>query len=86
MQVHHHAGGIGALGLAIDINPLVNPYVSATRLLPPEGAAFADRSLGVQGMILADDVVVQAFTDIGWTWGGYWQSAKDYQHFSSTGR
>lgn len=75
-----------ALGLAIDINPLVNPYVSSTRLLPPEGAAFTDRSLGVRGMILADDPVVRAFADIGWGWGGYWQSAKDYQHFSATGR
>ena len=70
-----------AFGRAIDINPLMNPYVSATRLLPPEGAEFVDRTLGVPGMILAEDVVVQAFAEIGWTWGGYWQSAKDYQHF-----
>ncbi len=75
-----------AFGQAIDINPLVNPYVSSTRLLPPEGAAYADRSIEAPGLIRADDVVVQAFTSIGWGWGGAWQSAKDYQHFSSTGR
>lgn len=77
---------VHALGLAIDINPLVNPYVSATRLLPPEGAQYADRSLVVPGLIVADDTVVRAFADIGWTWGGYWTTAKDYQHFSATGR
>ncbi|MCP4962941.1 MAG: M15 family metallopeptidase [Actinomycetia bacterium] len=70
-----------AYGRAIDINPLVNPYVSTKRLLPPEGAEFADRSLETPGMIRDDDAVVTAFTEIGWTWGGHWSSAKDYQHF-----
>jgi len=77
---------VHSLGLAIDINPLVNPYVSATRLLPPEGAEYADRSVGAPGLIHAGDVVVAALADIGWSWGGDWSSAKDYQHFSSTGR
>ena len=27
-----------------------------------------------------------AFAAIGWGWGGSWSRAKDYQHFSSTGR
>jgi hypothetical protein len=26
------------------------------------------------------------FAQIGWEWGGFWSSAKDYQHFSLTGR
>jgi len=77
---------VHSLGLAIDINPLVNPYVSATRLLPPEGAEYADRSLDTPGLIHADSVVVNALGDIGWSWGGNWSTAKDYQHFSSTGR
>lgn len=74
-----------ALGLAVDINPLVNPYVSTSRVLPPEGAAFTDRSVEVLGGIYANDVVTAAFTEIGWTWGGTWSSAKDYQHFSASG-
>jgi hypothetical protein len=37
-------------------------------------------------MIPADSVVVRAFAAIGWTWGGTWHSAKDYQHFSQNGR
>ena len=30
--------------------------------------------------------VVRAFGSIGWSWGGEWQSLKDYQHFSQNGR
>jgi D-alanyl-D-alanine carboxypeptidase len=37
-------------------------------------------------MIHAGDAVVQAFTAIGWVWGGTWSSVKDYQHFSLTGK
>ncbi len=73
-------------GHAIDINPLRNPYVKGSRVLPPEGARFADRTLSEPGMIVADGVVEQAFGDIGWRWGGRWRSLKDYQHFSATGR
>ena len=27
-----------------------------------------------------------AFAAVGWGWGGFWEGAKDYVHFSSTGR
>jgi hypothetical protein len=37
-------------------------------------------------MILSGDAVVDAFADNGWLWGGYWDSIKDYQHFSVSGR
>ena len=37
-------------------------------------------------MIHAGDAVVDAFAARGWSWGGYWSSLKDYQHFSTTGR
>ena len=73
-------------GTAIDMNPLVNPYVVGGTVLPPEGAAYADRSLDAPGMIHDGDVVVEAFAAHGWTWGGTWSSAKDYQHFSTSGR
>jgi len=72
-----------AYGKAIDINPLVNPYVSSTQLLPPEGAEYADRSVRVVGGIYAGDPIVDAFAEIGWTWGGTWSNAKDWQHFDS---
>ena len=38
------------------------------------------------GMITPDGIVVRAFAEIGWTWGGTWNSLKDYQHFSQNGR
>jgi len=75
-----------ALGEAIDINPLINPYVSDDRVLPPEGIDFTDRTIRVPGGIYADDDVVQAFAAIGWGWGGDWPGAKDWQHFSASGR
>jgi hypothetical protein len=73
-------------GRAIDINPLNNPYVAGGTVLPPEGAAYADRSRQARGMIHDGDAVVRAFASIGWEWGGDWSSIKDYQHFSASGR
>jgi len=87
-------GGTGysqhSYGNAIDISPIQNPYVrvrdTGTLILPPEGAAFADRSDVRPGMIVAGDVVTAAFASIGWVWGGDWTSLKDYQHFSANGQ
>lgn len=73
-------------GRAIDINPLVNPYVSGSTVLPSAGAPYVDRSRDAAGMIHAGDEVVRAFAARGWSWGGTWRSPKDYQHFSTTGR
>jgi hypothetical protein len=74
-----------AYGIAIDINPLENPYITSGRVSPPGGAAFIDRSQRRKGLIHADDAVVRAFAAVGWSWGGAWRSPKDYQHFSATG-
>jgi hypothetical protein len=73
-------------GRAIDVNPLVNPYVRGGTVLPPEGARYADRNLDEPGMIHSGDVVVDTFAAHGWVWGGTWSSPKDYQHFSTSGR
>lgn len=72
-----------AYGRAIDVNPLVNPYVKGGTVDPPEGAPWADRSRTDPGMIHADDGVVRAFARQGWSWGGYWQGGQDYQHFDT---
>jgi poly-gamma-glutamate synthesis protein (capsule biosynthesis protein) len=74
-----------AFGLAIDINPVENPYITSGEVAPPAGAAFVDRSQYRKGMIHAGDAVVRAFAAAGWKWGGYWRYPKDYQHFSATG-
>jgi hypothetical protein len=76
-----------AYGLAIDINPVENPYVSpGGSVSPPAGKPFADRSLDEAGMIHDGDATVQAFADQGWGWGGNWRPVKDYQHFSANGK
>jgi hypothetical protein len=75
-----------AYGRAIDINPRENPYILGSRVLPPAGRAFTNRSLRRKGMIQAGGVVVRAFTSVGWSWGGAWTSPLDYQHFSANGR
>jgi poly-gamma-glutamate synthesis protein (capsule biosynthesis protein) len=74
-----------AYGKAIDINPLVNPYIKQGLVLPPEGKSYVKRDINVPGLIHADSPVVSAFATIGWKWGGDWQSLKDYQHFSHNG-
>jgi hypothetical protein len=73
-------------GWAIDVNPVQNPYVKGSTVLPEAGRAHLDRSTQARGKIRAGDGVVQAFAARGWGWGGYWSSPKDYQHFSATNR
>lgn len=73
-----------AYGRAIDINPVQNPYVSSGVASPEKGQRWVDRSRRHKGMIHGGDAVVRAFAAEGWSWGGYWSSPKDYQHFSAT--
>jgi hypothetical protein len=75
-----------AKGLAIDVDPFMNPYVKGAVVLPELASAYLDRSRQEPGMIHAGDVVTRAFASIGWQWGGAWQHSKDYMHFSATGR
>jgi hypothetical protein len=75
-----------ARGLAIDLNPVENPYVSGSHVSPAKGHKYADRSQNRRGMVHGGDQVVRAFASIGWGWGGSWAGdTKDYQHFSSNG-
>ncbi|HVM39631.1 MAG TPA: M15 family metallopeptidase, partial [Acidimicrobiia bacterium] len=74
-----------AYGLAIDVNPVQNPYVRGSTVSPDAGRTHLERSRPAPGKILAGGPVVQAFAAHGWHWGGNWSSSKDYQHFSSTG-
>ena len=69
-----------ALGLAIDINPLQNPYVKDDITLPRAGVY--DKAN--EGTIVDGDIVVRAFLSRGWQWGGHWKSPHDPQHFEKT--
>jgi hypothetical protein len=75
-----------AYGRALDLNPIENPYVTASGYVsPPAGAPFARRDRHAEGMVHRRGPVVAAFAAIGWEWGGNWPWPKDYQHFSATG-
>lgn len=78
-----------ALGLAIDINPLYNPYITYTEngeenILPASASAYADRSAGFPYKIDENDLCYKLFIQHGFTWGGNWNNVKDYQHFQKS--
>ena len=66
-----------AFGIAIDINPLLNPYIKKNSV-EPEGASYNPK---LSGTIAEDSEVVKIFKSHGWNWGGEWKRGKDYQHF-----
>lgn len=75
-----------ALGMAIDINPFYNPYVTypdGVKHSSPAGSEpYADRSADFPYKIGGeDDLCLQLFDAHGYTWGGRWKSVQDYQHF-----
>lgn len=72
-----------SFGAAIDINPLLNPYVKADgSIYPANSADYVDRSRDFPGKIDHDDLAYRLFTAYGWEWGGDWTTPKDYQHFA----
>ncbi|WP_242910890.1 M15 family metallopeptidase [Actinomadura terrae] len=76
-----------AYGLAVDLNTCENPYVYADgHVAHKDCKKYRNRRNDDPGVIHAGDRVVKAFASIGWGWGGEWSGAKDYQHFSSSGR
>lgn len=77
-----------ALGCAIDINPFYNPYVvynkdgsGETYISPPGSEIYVDRSKDFPYKIDENDLCYKLFKAHGFTWGGDWNSCKDYQHF-----
>lgn len=75
-----------ALGLAIDVNPLYNPYITyeedgGEQIAPASASAYTDRTVNFPYKIDENDLCYKLFTEHGFTWGGNWNSCKDYQHF-----
>ncbi len=66
-----------ALGIAIDINPQLNPQIKHGKVFP-KGAKYNPKK---PGTITRDSFIVKEFLKMGWNWGGRWRSTKDYQHF-----
>jgi hypothetical protein len=75
-----------AYGVAIDVNPFMNPYKRGDLVLPELASAYLDRSWHRPGMILPGGVVRRAFAAVGWAWGGDFHSVSDLMHFSANGR
>lgn len=61
------------LGMAVDLNPLYNPYVKG-KTVKPKGAKLPPE-------ITRSSLPYRLFTKHGFKWGGAWKSLKDYQHF-----
>ena len=76
-----HKLSLHAYGLAVDLNPLYNPYVKKGKILPQSAKPYANRKYANPYQIDHEDLAYQLFTAHGFTWGGDWKSLKDYQHF-----
>jgi len=79
-----------AYGLAIDINPLQNPFVQpdqqgVVRVSPTAAASYLNRLAVRPGKPVRPGMaesVTGLFAEAGFTvWGGYWDAPIDYQHF-----
>jgi hypothetical protein len=78
-----HSMSLHAYGVAIDLNPIQNPYVErrprGIEVSPPAGAGYVSRQNRRPGMA---EAVVDLFAHHGFAqWGGYWPRGIDYQHF-----
>lgn len=82
MSDFHDKYSIHSYGAAIDINPLINPYINGNKVSPKEGSKYSDRAAFHKGKITLNSAIYKIFIKHGWTWGGNWNGAlKDYQHF-----
>lgn len=77
-----------AYGLAIDVNPLYNPYVEYGKgengsdyICPTQSVFYAYRDNDFPYKIDENDLCYRLFKEHGFKWGGDWNSCKDYQHF-----
>jgi len=76
---------IHGYGLAIDINPVQNPFIQfqpdegIASIHPPEGWQYLNRKNQKPGMV---EPIVSVFEENGFfIWGGSWTTPIDYHHF-----
>ena len=72
------------LGMAVDINPLYNPYIpdiNEDRVAPEAGRPYIDREADFPYKITKEDFAFKLFERYGFNWGGVWDESPDYQHF-----
>lgn len=82
-----------AYGVAVDINPLQNPFVEFTSwgtatFKPLKGHEYANRMLqrfGKEDRKGFAEEIISTFTSNGFIyWGGYWDTPIDFQHFQTS--
>ncbi len=72
-------------GMAVDINPLYNPYVKhypdRVYVAPATATEYVNRHGAFPYKIDRDDLCCRLFLEHGFEWGGDYKTIKDYQHF-----
>lgn len=69
-----------AFGLAVDINPLQNPWIPNGKVYPTTAVDYVDRTKDFPHKIDKNDACYRLMKAHGFSWGGDWKT-KDYQHF-----
>ena len=75
-----------AMGKAIDVNPLYNPYYHRSpsgkiTVQPTTAMKYVNRTATFPYKITKTDLMYRLFIARGFKWGGAWNRVKDYQHF-----
>ena len=75
-----------AMGKAIDVNPLYNPYYHRSpsgkiTVQPTTAMKYVERVAAFPYKIIKTDLMYRLFIAHGFKWGGAWNRVKDYQHF-----
>lgn len=65
-------------GMAVDINPRMNPVIHKDGSLSPTNGKYDTKK---QGTFTAEHPIVKKFKELGWRWGGEFNSYKDNHHF-----
>lgn len=65
-------------GRAVDINPFQNPAILKSGKILPVGGSYNPQA---EGTLMVTTPVTRLFRQLGWAWGGSWNSLKDYMHF-----
>ncbi len=75
-RISHHGYGV-----AIDINPMQNPYIKGNTVLPSRGVYNVNQL----GTLYDNHPIVIFMKERGFVWGGDWEKPYvDYQHFEKS--
>lgn len=66
-----------SFGLAVDINPQLNPLIYSDGKMLPKNGVFDEK---LSGTLLENSEIVKAFTDRGFTWRGHSRHLYDDRH------